>query len=140
VSPREQDAVDELDALERPGGDENLVGRAGNAGVAPELPDQEFAQPPVAERSALEAVGRERLALTPEHRGRSCDQARDRDLRGIVVAADEIVFRESVPLDGRRRQSAGQQRREVERRGSRRSGGLVHALSRLRFQSQDFKA
>ena len=49
----------------------------------------------IALRAAGEAVGGERLALAPEHGVDRVDQALDRHLVGIVVAADETVFGEA---------------------------------------------
>ena len=75
---------------------------------------EEFAQRPVALRAAGEPVGRERLALALEHGIDRVDQAVDRNLVGIVVAADEAVFGKARPPRCRRRQSGGQQWREIE--------------------------
>ncbi len=65
-------------------------------------------------RTAGKAVGRQRLALAPEHGVDRVDQAVDRNLVGIVVAADETVFGKAGPPRCRRRQSGGQQWREIE--------------------------
>ena len=71
-----------------------------DAGGALELLRQEFAQPPVAERAAVQAIGRERRAFARQHVVRGFDQSLDRNMIGIVVAADEIVFGKAVPFDG----------------------------------------
>ncbi len=115
VAGRQQDAVDEIDGLQRAGGDQDLVRRAGDAGIAGELGHQEFAQRPVSERSAGEPIGGERRALAPQHRRGGRDETLERQLRGVVVAADEAEARQSGPFGGRRRQSGTQQRREIER-------------------------
>src|SRR6185437_6057686 len=78
---------------------------------------QELAQRPVAQRAAVEAVGRERRALAAQHRGGGLDQRLDRHVVGVVVAADEIVLGEAVPLGGGRGRSGREQRREIERGG-----------------------
>ena len=54
---------------------------------------EKLAQRPVALRTAGEAVGGERLALALENGVHRVDQAFNRDLVGVVVAADEAVFR-----------------------------------------------
>src|SRR5262249_57198032 len=114
VAARQQKAVDKFDALERARSEENLIGCAGNPGVAPELFDQELAQSPVAERAAFEPVSREHLALALEHRGSGCDQLVDRNLLRIIVAADEIVLGKPSPLDRRCWQAGCQKGSEVE--------------------------
>ena len=63
-----------------------------------ELLGQELAQRTVAERPAFEPVGRERRALALEHGGGGRDQAIDRKVLGIVVAADEVVSGKARPL------------------------------------------
>ena len=102
VALGDQQAVDQVEALHRARGDQDLVGRAVDAGMALELAGQELAQRPVAERAAVQAVGRERGALALQHRRRRGDQGVDRHVLGVVVAADEIVLGEAVPLDGGR--------------------------------------
>ena len=104
VSARKQRAVDEIERLQRAGGDEDFVGGAGDAGGALELADQELPQRTVAERPAREAVGRKRRAFAREHRGRGRNETVDRNVVGIVVAAGEIVFGKPGPLGCRRRQ------------------------------------
>jgi len=104
VSAREQRAVDEVERLQRAGGDEDFVGGAGDARGALELVCQELPQRTVAERPAREAVGRKRRAFAREHRGRGGNETIDRNVVGIVVAAGEIVFGKSRPLGCRRRQ------------------------------------
>ena len=46
VAAREQRAVDEVERLQRARDDQDVVGRAGDAGIALELRDEEFAQRP----------------------------------------------------------------------------------------------
>ena len=75
---------------------------------------EEFAQGTIALRAAGEAVGRQRLALALEHGSDRLDQAIDRDLVGIIVAADETVFGQTRPPRRRRRQSGRQQWCEIE--------------------------
>ena len=117
VSPRASSvAVDEVERLQRAGHDQDVVGGAVDAGVALEFCGQKLAQGPIALRTAGQAVGGERLALAPEHGARGRDQVLDRNLVGIVVAADEIVFGQSGPLRGRSRQSGRKQCCEVELR------------------------
>ena len=132
IAARQQDAVDEVERLQRAGGDEDVVGGAGNAGVALELGDQEFAQRPIAQRAAFEAVGRERAALAPEHGVRRLDQVhRPEPGPGSLWPPMKLYFGKPVPLRRRRRQSRRQQRGEIER-GSRRrdgGGGLGHGFS-----------
>ena len=115
VAGRQQDAVDQIDGLQRAGSDQDLVRAAGDAGIALELAHQEFAQRPVPERSAREPIGGERRAFAPEHRRRGRNETVDRQLRGVVVAADEIVLGKPGPFGRRRRQPGPQQRREIER-------------------------
>ena len=117
VSPRASSVcVDEVERLQRAGDDQDVVGGAVDAGVALEFGGEEFAQRPIALRAAGEPIGGERPALAPEHGIDRLDQAVDRNLVGIVVAADETVFRKPGPFRRRRGQSRGQQRREVELR------------------------
>ncbi len=115
VALGDQQAVDQLKPLHRARGDQDLVGRAGDAGMALELARQELAQWPVAQRAAVEAVGGERHALALQYGGRSVEQRLHRDVLGVVVAADEIVLGKAVPLDGGRRRAGRQQGREIER-------------------------
>ena len=114
VAARKQRLVDEVERLQRTRNDHDVVGGAGDAGIALELCGEEFAQGTIALRAAGEAVGRERLALAPEHGIDRLDQAVDRHLVGIVVAADETVFGKARPPRRRRRQSGRQQWCEIE--------------------------
>jgi hypothetical protein len=110
--------------LQRARGDQDFIGSAGNAGGALELVGQEFPQRTVAERPAVEAVGRERRAFPPQHSGGSRNETIDRNLVGIIVATDKVVFGKTYPLDCGRRQGWCQERREIERCGG-------HAVSFL---------
>ena len=92
VSPRQQQAVDEVDGLQRTGRDQDLVTPAGNARRSPELGDEELAQWTIAEWTAVEAVGRERRAFARENRRGRRDETIDRNLVRVVVAANEAVF------------------------------------------------
>ena len=114
VAARQQRLIDEVERLQRARNDHDVVGAAGDAGVALELCGEEFAQGTITLRTAGKAVGRQCLALAPEHRTDRVDQAVDRNLVGIVVAADETVFGKARPPRCRGRQSGGQQWREVE--------------------------
>jgi hypothetical protein len=114
VATRQHHAVDQVERLERAGGDEDIVGGAGHAGVALELSDQEIAQRPIALRPACEAVGGQRPALALEHRMGGGDQAVERQFVGIVVAAGEIVPGQAVHFAAPAGIPAGPAR-EVER-------------------------
>src|SRR5207237_7536583 len=94
--------------------DQDLTGRAGNPAVTLELAHQEFAQRPIAERAALEPVGRERRSLARAHRGRCGDELVHRNLGGVVVPAGEIELGESGPARSRGGETAAQVRHEVE--------------------------
>ena len=83
-------------------------------GVPLELCRQKFAKRTVALRTAGKPIGGEGLAFAPENRVCSVDQAFDRDLLGVVVAADKTVFRKPRPPCRRRGQSRREQWREVE--------------------------
>ncbi len=131
VAARQQHAVDQVDGLQRARRDQDFVGRAGNPGVPLELGGQELAQRAVAERSAFETVGRERRALAREHGGDGRDQAIDRNVLRVVVAADEVVLGEARPFGRRRRQSGRQHRCEVERPGGHGCGLLSADCGRL---------
>ena len=109
VAARQQRLIDEVERLQRTRDDHDVVGAAGDAGVALEFCGEEFAQGAITLRAAGKPVGRQRLALAPEHGIDRVDQAVDRHLVGIVVAADETVFGKAGPPRGRRRQSGGQQ-------------------------------
>ncbi len=86
-----------------------------DAGVGFQLPDQEFAQAPMALRAVdAEAVGGERPAFAAQRRIRRGDHTVDRELVLIAVAADEVVFRHAGEFGRRRRQAGAQQRREIE--------------------------
>ena len=68
VSPRSSSMpLTRSSACSEPEVIEDFVGVAGDAGGALELLGQKFAQRPVAERAAGEAVGRERRAFAREH-------------------------------------------------------------------------
>ena len=114
IAAIEENAVDEIDRLQRAGGDEDFVGIARDAGGALELLREEVAQRTVAERAAGKPVGREVPAFAREHVGRRLQQLIDRNMIGVVVAAGEIVLGEARPLGGRRRQPGCQQWREIE--------------------------
>ena len=114
IAARQQRLVDEVERLQRAGDDHDVVGGAVDAGVALEFCREEFAQGPIALRAAGKPVGRERLALALEHGVDRLDQAVDRNLVGIVVAADKTVFGKPRPSRRRRRQSGRQQGREIE--------------------------
>jgi hypothetical protein len=55
------------------------------------------------------------LALAGEHIVGRFDQRVERQLVGIVVSADEIVFGKAAPFRRRRRQAGGEEWTEVER-------------------------
>ena len=92
IASRQQRLVDEVERLQRAGDHQDVVGDAGDAGVALQLGGDEFAQAKIALRAAGEAVGGERPALALEYGVDRIDQALDRDLVGVVIAADETVF------------------------------------------------
>src|SRR5262244_3673088 len=77
VAACEQHAVDEVERLQGPRHDQNLVEGARNSGVMLELAREEFAQRAIALRAALQAIVRERTALAPQHRFGGRDQAVD---------------------------------------------------------------
>src|SRR5205823_9189111 len=104
IAARQQGLVDEVERLQRARHDHYVVGDAGNAGITLELCGKEFAQGTIALRAAGKAVGRKRLALAPEHGTDRVDEAVDRDLIGIVVAADETVSGKTRPPRRWRRQ------------------------------------
>ncbi len=135
VAARQQGLVDEIERLQRTRDDRDVVGGAGDAGVALEFRREEFAQGTISLRAAGEAVGRERLALAPQHGTDSLDQAVDRNLVGIVVAADETVFGKAGPPRGRGRQSSGQQWREIEGGCGRHGCSLPFCFSLRRLRS-----
>ena len=112
-----EQAVDQVEALHRARGDQDLVRRALDAGMVLELGREELAQRLVAQRPAVQAVGRERRALALQDRRRRVDQRLDGHVLGVVVAADEVVFREPVPLGGGSGRAGRQQGREIERSG-----------------------
>ena len=105
VAARQEHPVNQIERLQRPRHDQEIVGRACDPCFASELGGEEFAQRPVALRSAGEPVAGQRCPLAPQHGLCRCDQAIDRDLVGVVVAADEVVFRKPLPSHRRRRQS-----------------------------------
>jgi hypothetical protein len=116
VAARQQRRVDEIERLQRAGDDQDVVGGAVDAGIALELAGEKFAQRTITLRAAGEAVSRQRRAFAPEHGVHRIDQSFDRNLVGVVIAADEAVFRQTGPLRGRSRQSRRKQRCEVELR------------------------
>src|ERR1700680_2875207 len=118
IAGRQQRRVDEIERLQRAGDDHNVVGGAADAGVALQFCRQKFAQAKITLWPAGEPIGGERSALAPEHGAGSVDQALDRDLIRIVIAADKTVFCQPSPPGSRRGQSRGQQWRKVERRSS----------------------
>ena len=119
VSPGgQQYLIDEIEPLQRARGDQDIVGRASDAGRVGELAGNELAQRPVALRAAVETVGGERLALAPQHAGRCGDQALDRHAVRVIVPADEVVLREAGPLRSGRRQPGTQQTGIVEHFGT----------------------
>src|SRR5216683_894535 len=84
------------------------------SGVALEFCGDKFAQGTVALRAAGEAVSGERLALALENGVDRVDQALDRNLVGVVVAANKTVFCKPRPPRRGRGQSRRQQGCEVE--------------------------
>ncbi len=97
VAARQQRVVDEVERLQRAGDDHEIVDGAGDAGVALQLLDQEFAQRAVTLRAVGEVVGGERLALALQHCRHCLDQLAHRQAVGVVVAADKAVFGQSRP-------------------------------------------
>ena len=86
-----------------------------DAGVGFQLLDQEFAQTTMALRAIdAEAIGGKRPAFAPQRRIRRGDHTTDRELIGVAVTADEVVFWHAGEFGCRRRQAGAQQRREVE--------------------------
>ncbi len=114
VAARQQRLVDEVERLQRSGDDQDVVGDAVDAGVSFELGGEKVAQRTVALRTAGETIGGQRLALALENGVHRVDQAFNRDLVGVVVAADEAVSRQPRPFGRRRGQAWRQQWREVE--------------------------
>src|SRR5262249_45385620 len=84
ISWREQQTIDEIEPLQRSRGDQDFIGSAGDAGGTLELVGQESPQRTVAERPAIEAVGRKRRAFALEHGGGGRNETIDRHLIGIV--------------------------------------------------------
>jgi hypothetical protein len=115
VAALQKDSVHQIERLQGTRGDEDLVGIAANAGGAFELSCQKLAQRPIAERAAGEAVSGEVAALARQHVVHRFDQCSERQLLGVVMAADEIVFGETGPFGRRRRQAGGEQRSKVQR-------------------------
>src|SRR5437764_644707 len=66
VAAREQRAVHQVERLQRAGYDQDVGGGAGDAGIALELADEEFAQGAVALRAACKPVGRKRTPFAGE--------------------------------------------------------------------------
>ena len=116
VAAFQEDSVHQIERLQGARGDENLVGITANAGGAFELSREKFAQRPIAERAAGKAVSGEVTALARQHVVHRFDQRSKRQLLGVVMAADEIVFGETGPLGRRRRQAGREQRGKIERR------------------------
>ena len=117
IAPCHEQAVDQVEALHRARGDQDLVRGALDAGMVLELGREEFTQRFVAQRAAVQAVGRKRGALALQDRRRRGDQRVHGHVAGVVVAADEVVLRESVPLGGGCGCAGRQQGRKIERSG-----------------------
>jgi hypothetical protein len=115
VASAQKHAVDQFERLERARRDEEIVGRALDAGVALELLHQEIAQRPVALWTARgEAVSGKRSPLAAQHRVGGRDKIVERKRVRVVVAAGEVVGWHAVEFLRRRRQAGAQQRGEVE--------------------------
>ena len=130
VAFADQQPVDEVERLRRARNHQDLVGSTVDAGVPLEFLGQELAQWAIALRAAVQSVGRKRCALALQHCGCRVDQRVDRHVLGVVVAADEIIFRKSVPLDGRRRVVGRKQGREIEWDGHGASSGVSSVFFR----------
>ena len=97
VTGFEQHFVDELDALIGTRGNEDiLVGRP-QAAIVCQFLDQEPAQPGVALRTAFHVIGRQVLAFLPQHASGGFNEVFNGHRLGIVMAANEVVGRESAP-------------------------------------------
>src|SRR5207245_11147050 len=101
----------------RAGYHQSLVGRAVDGGGTLQFRTEKLAQRTVALRTVGKPIGRERLALAPEHGAGGIDQAVHRYLLGVVVAADKAVFRKARPSRRGRGQPRWQEWSEVERCG-----------------------
>ena len=117
IAARQQRRVDEIERLQRAGHDQYVVGRAVDGGIALQFRSEKFAQRTIALRTVGKPIGRERLALAPEHGAGGIDQAVHRYLLGVVVAADKAVFRKARPSRRGRGQPRWQEWSEVERCG-----------------------
>ena len=117
VAARQQGLVDEIERLQRAGNDQDVVGGAVHSGVPLQLGGEKFTQRPVALRTAGEPIGGERPAFALQNGIDRVDQAFDRDLVGVVVAADEAVSGKARPPRRGRGQPGRKQRREVEHCG-----------------------
>ena len=114
ISARQQTLVDEIERLQRAGDDQDVIGGAVDPGVTLELCGEELAQGAIALRPVGEIVRREVLALALQHGIDRIDKSVDRNLVGVIVAANEAVFCEPRPPRCRRRQPGRKQRREIE--------------------------
>ena len=104
IAGREQDRVDQIERLKRAGGDQDLVGATIHARAPLERARDELAQGAVALRAALQAIGRQRPAFTLQNGIRGRGQTGDRDVVGVVVAANEVEGGKPGPALRRRRQ------------------------------------
>ena len=68
IAGRDQRAVDQIEGLQRSGYQQNVVGRAGDAGVAVQFGSEKIAQRLVALRAVAHAIIGEASTLAPEHR------------------------------------------------------------------------
>ena len=110
VSPRSQkDLVDQIEALQRARGDQDVVGCSFDAAHRGELAGDEGAQARVPDLALAQVVGRELAALAPQHPLGGRHQGLDRHDLGIVVAACEVVAGMAAPARGRRWQVGGEQ-------------------------------
>ena len=91
-----------------------VVDRHVHAAVLLRLVGDELPQPGIALRPEAQIVDRQLRPLAPQHRCGGLDQPLDRDLLGVVVAANEIVFREWRPFWRRVRQAAAIEAAVVE--------------------------
>ena len=114
VARREEKAADDIDALARARGDQDVIARAGDGAMAAELAGDEIAQALVALRPLCEIVKRQLRAFPAQHGGGGIRHRVDRDLHGIVVAADEVEFGKAREARRRVRQVWYKQPRGVE--------------------------
>jgi hypothetical protein len=96
-----------IEALARPRGHQHLLGGAGNAAPG-DLGDDELADAAETLRPVRVVECQIGTVAAQYRRGRR-SQFRGRHMLGIVVAADEIVFRKAGPARRRRRQVVGEQ-------------------------------